>query len=403
MIASELSFLVIEDDDFQRDVIVSVLSNLGAMQIAEARTGTEALNFLNDTRSTLIDIILCDLNMPEMDGMEFLRHIGSSHPSIATIIMSALDIALIDSVRKMAGAYGIYLLGTIEKPITPARLETLINIYKSRDLKQRKEISNGSRYTLGEILEGLTGGEFTPFFQPKVKLSTGRVIGAEALARWIHPGRGVITPYEFIDVLEKSGNIDILTFLMLEKSAKACKLIHAQGHEISISVNLSLTSLTDTNLADKITRVVSESGLDPKFIILEITETAAMTEMAPALENLARLRMKGFGLSIDDYGTGYSSMQQISRIAFTELKIDQSFVREMTTSNVSKVLINSSIEMATKLQMKCTAEGIETENDWEQLKNMNCDLGQGYYIAKPMNFDEFLEFCSENLVHHGTV
>ncbi|MCW7468492.1 EAL domain-containing response regulator [Leptospira kanakyensis] len=329
--------------------------------------------------------------------MEFLRHIGNSHSSIATIIMSALDGALIDSVRKMASAYGTYLLGAIENPITPANLETLFSLFKSRDVKQRKELNQGSLFTLGEILEGLTNGDFVPFFQPKIQLSSGRLIGAEALARWVHPERGVIAPYAFIDLLEKSGNIDILTFIMLEESAKACKLIHGQGHKISISVNLSLTSLADTKLADKITRVVSESGLDPKYIILEITETAAMTEMAPALENLARLRMKGFGLSIDDYGTGYSSMQQIARIAFTELKIDQSFVREMTTSNVSKVLINSSIEMATKLQIKCTAEGIETKNDLEQLKGMNCDLGQGYYIAKPMSFENFLKFCNQSL------
>lgn len=397
MVANELTFLVIEDDDFQREVIVDILGRLGSRNIQEARTGTEALNILKDSTLSSIDIILCDLNMPEMDGMEFLRHIGNSHSSIATIIMSALDGALIESVRKMASAYGIYLLGAIEKPITPVQLEALFSIYKSRESKQKQEFKHGSLFTIGEILEGLTNGDFVPFFQPKMHLATGKLIGAEALARWRHPQRGVIAPYAFIDLLEKSGNIDILTFTMLEQSAKACKLIHEKGNEISISVNLSLTSLADIKLADKITRIVLESGVNPKFIILEITETAAMTEMAPALENLARLRMKGFGLSIDDYGTGYSSMQQISRIAFTELKIDQSFVREMTTSNVSKVLINSSIEMATKLQMKCTAEGIETKNDWEQLKSMNCELGQGYYIAKPMSLDEFLKFCEQNL------
>lgn len=397
MVANELTFLVIEDDDFQREVIVDILGRLGSKNIQEARTGTEALNILKDSTLSSIDIILCDLNMPEMDGMEFLRHIGNSHSSIATIIMSALDGALIESVRKMASAYGIYLLGAIEKPITPAQLEALFSIYKSRESKQKQEFKHGSLFTLGEILEGLTNGDFVPFFQPKIHLATGKLIGAEALARWRHPQRGVIAPYAFIDLLEKSGHIDILTFTMLEQSAKACKLIHEKGHEISISVNLSLTSLADIKLADKITHIVLESGVNPKFIILEITETAAMTEMAPALENLARLRMKGFGLSIDDYGTGYSSMQQISRIAFTELKIDQSFVREMTTSNVSKVLINSSIEMATKLQMKCTAEGIETKNDWEQLKSMNCELGQGYYIAKPMSLDEFFKFSEQNL------
>ncbi|TGM60322.1 EAL domain-containing protein [Leptospira vanthielii] len=395
MNTNELTFLVVEDDDFQREVIVDILMRLGVQKVTEARTGTEALKIINEVNYSPIDIILCDLNMPEMDGMEFLRHIGNSHSTIATIIMSALDGALIESVKKMAGAYGTYLLGAIEKPVTPAHLEALFSKYKSQDSKSGKESQNGSKFSIGEILEGLTGGDFNPFFQPKLELATGRLIGAEALARWIHPQHGIIPPYAFIDLLEKSGNIDILTFIMLEQSTKACKLFHTNGHQISISVNLSLTSLADIKLADKITQIVKNFGVDPKYVTLEITETAAMTEIAPALENLARLRMKGFGLSIDDYGTGYSSMQQITRIAFTELKIDQSFVHEMTTSNVSKVLINSSIELAAKLQMKCTAEGVETKNDWEQLKSMNCDLGQGYFIAKPMHFDDFLKFCDQ--------
>ncbi|PKA14046.1 diguanylate phosphodiesterase [Leptospira meyeri] len=396
MITNNLNFLVIEDDDFQREVIVDILIRLGAIHVTQARTGSEALKILTEINPSPIDIILCDLNMPEMDGMEFIRHIGTSHSSIATIIMSALDGALIESVQKMASAYGANILGAIEKPITPGHLETLLSLYNARDSKQGKTSNQGSRFTIGEILEGLTNGNFEPYFQPKIHLATGKLIGAEALARWIHPLHGVISPYAFIDLLEKTGNIDILTFVMLEKSAKACQRLHSQGFNISISINLSLSSLTDTKLADKITRIILDSGIDPKYIILEITETAAMTEMAPALENLARLRMKGFGLSIDDYGTGYSSMQQIARIAFTELKIDQSFVREMATSNVSKVLINSSIDMATKLQMKSTAEGIETKKDWEALQSMNCDLGQGYYIAKPMNFDDFLNFCNQS-------
>lgn len=391
---NEITFLVVEDDDFQREVIADILVSLGASNIIEAGTGTEALKILNEEGSRSIDIILCDLNMPEMDGMEFLRHVGKLHSSIATIIMSALDLALIESVKKMAGAYGNYLLGAIEKPVTSVQLEPLFAKYKTREKKSVFDSTSGSKYNLDEILEGLANGEFTPFFQPKIEFATGRLIGAEALARWIHPQDGVISPYAFIDLLEKSENIDTLTFIMLELSTKACKFLHAHGHKISISVNLSLSSLADIKLADKIIQIVKNLEVDPKFIILEITETAAMTEMAPALENLARLRMKGFGLSIDDYGTGYSSMQQITRIAFTELKIDQSFVREMNSNGISKVLINSSIEMAGKLQMKCTAEGVETKYDWDQLRNMNCDLGQGYFIAKPMSLDDFLIFCN---------
>ncbi|TGN10608.1 EAL domain-containing response regulator [Leptospira ilyithenensis] len=395
MSANDLGFLVVEDDDFQRQVIVDILRKLGITRISEAIGGVQALQVLGGSNANPVDIVLCDLNMPEMDGMEFLRHLGNSHSSISTIIMSALDGALIASVKKMARAYGIILLGAMEKPITPAKLEVMISLYRNNQSGQKREFPAERTFTLEEILQGIKDKQFEPFFQPKVDIATGEITGAEALARWVHPKHGVIAPYAFIEILEESGNIDELTFVMLEKAATACRLLHDKGHKITVSVNLSLVSLADVSLADRITHLVIKSGIEPRQMILEITETAAMTEMAPALENLARLRMKGFGLSIDDYGTGYSSMQQITRIAFTELKIDRSFVRDITESRVLRIVVNSSIKMATKLQMKSIAEGVETKQDWDTLKLLSCDTAQGYYIAKPMNLSSLIEYLEK--------
>ncbi|WP_411823380.1 EAL domain-containing protein [Leptospira sp. 'Mane'] len=398
MNASDLGFLVVEDDDFQRQVIVGILHKLGVTKISEAAGGIQALQVLGDSVPDPIDIVLCDLNMPEMDGMEFLRHLGGSRSKISTIIMSALDGALIASVKKMAKAYGITLLGAMEKPITPAKLEVMISLYQNAQSAQKRDSPAEHKFALEEILKGIREDQFEPFFQPKVDIATGKITGAEALARWLHLEHGVIAPYAFIDILEESGNIDELTFVMLEKAATACRVLHDKGHKITISVNLSLVSLSDVSLADKITHLVVKTGIEPRYMILEITETAAMTEMAPALENLARLRMKGFGLSIDDYGTGYSSMQQITRIAFTELKIDSSFVKDITDSKVLRIIVNSSIKMATKLQMKSIAEGVETKQDWDTLKLLSCDTAQGYFIAKPMNFSALVEYCSNELL-----
>lgn len=136
-------------------------------------------------------------------------------------------------------------------------------------------------------------------------------------------------------------------------------------------------------------------GIEPQYIILEITESAAMTNAAHSLENLARLRMSGFGLSIDDYGTGYSSMQQLTRIPFSELKIDQSFVKDVSSSDALRVVVEQSISMANKLGVKTVAEGIESRQCWDLLKEIGCDTGQGFFIAKPMNFDCFLNFLAE--------
>ncbi len=147
-------------------------------------------------------------------------------------------------------------------------------------------------------------------------------------------------------------------------------------------------------MAGRITQVVRNAGVDPHHIVLEVTESAAMTDVAPALENLARLRMHGLGLSIDDYGTGYAGMQQLTRIAFSELKIDQSFMKDFTTNQTLRIIVESSIKMAHRLRVKSVAEGVEEKLDWDTLKSMGCDTTQGYFIARPMNLTAFLEFCA---------
>lgn len=395
MKASELNILVVEDDDFQRRMVVNMLRSLGVIEICDARNGKQALSVLHAANAKTVDIAICDMNMPEMDGMELLRHLGQEKAATSIIILSTLDRVLLASVAMMSLAYGIKLLGVIEKPISLTQLEVLISQYECLESEPLQGVATAPSFSLEEILQGVSAKQIEPFFQPKVELKTGRITGAEALARWNHPEHGVIAPYAFIPMLEQANKIDGLTFLMLEKAAAASRLLHDKGYAISISVNLSLTSLTDITLANRIIQVVRDAGVDPHQIVLEVTESAAMTDIAPALENLARLRMHGFGLSIDDYGTGYASMQQLTRIAFSELKIDQSFVKDFSTNQALRIIVESSIEMAHKLLVKSVAEGVEEKEDWDALKNMRCDTAQGYFIGKPMNLISFIEFCAE--------
>ncbi len=327
-----------------------------------------------------------------MDGIEFLRHLGEENHKISVILTSALDSKLLSSVAKMTKLYCIKLLGTIGKPMQLSSLEALLAKYDASPLAASS--LDDRKFSLDEILLAVENDQFEPFFQAKVDLRTGRVVGAEALARWIHPECGVIGPCAFIPLLEEARNIDRLTFRILEKAAVACRTFHAQGRILSISVNLSLTSLDDTSLADQITELVRKSGVEPQYLILEITESAAMTRVAPALENLARLCMNGFSLSIDDYGTGSSNLQQLTRIPFSELKIDQSFVKDSTENAALMVVVKSSIDMAHKLNVKSVAEGVETRHDYETLKGAGCDIAQGYYISKPMDMHAFSEFLA---------
>jgi EAL domain-containing protein (putative c-di-GMP-specific phosphodiesterase class I)/DNA-binding NarL/FixJ family response regulator len=393
MNVGELNILVVEDDDFQRRTMVKMLRALGAVSIRDASNGKEALAMIRAANSRPVNVALCDLNMPEMDGMEFLRHLGHEHHNIAIIIISALDSKLLSSVVRMTRMYGIKLLGAIEKPLMQGQLKELLAKYEHSESAWQPPVA-GEKFTLEEILQGIRAKQFEPFYQPKVDLKSGRVVGAEALARWLHPERGVIGPNVFIPQLEQSGNIDELTFLMIEKAAAACRSLRNECHAITVAVNLSLVSLDDPSLADQITQAVRKAGVEPRHMVLEITESAAMTDVARALENLARLCMYGFSLSIDDYGTGYSSLQQLTRIAFSELKIDQSFVKDFSENEPLRIVVESSIDMAHKLRVKSVAEGVETRQDWEALKNAGCDTAQGYFIARPMNLASFTEFCA---------
>jgi len=396
---ANLNILLVEDDDFQRDIIITMLNSLGITSILSAANGKQALDIIRAADSRPIDLALCDLNMPEMDGMEFLRHLNEVHLDIAAILISGLDSKLLTSVGRMAQMYGIRLLGVIEKPVLLAKLKE--HLLKHRDSLPKVQEDAVKRFTLDEILHAIRADQFEPFFQPKVDMKTGRLVGAEALARWIHPDHGVIGPYAFIPQLEQAENIDDLTFCILRKSAAAVRSLHDEGHLLTVSVNLSLASLDDTALADKVTRAVCEAGVSPQYIVLEITESAAMTKVAPALENLARLCMSGFALSIDDYGTGSSSLQQLTRIAFSELKIDQSFVKDFADNKTLRIVVESSIDMAHKLQVKSVAEGVETQQDWDALRVVGCDTVQGYFIAKPMDEKAFSDFVA-NYKHKFT-
>ena len=390
MSIDQLHLLVAEDHEFQRKTLVRMLTAMGATHISQAGDGKAALALFKLAQPP-VDIIISDLEMPGMDGMEFMRHLGEAGRPVSVILSSALDAALISSVEAMTRAYGITLLGAAHKPVTQDKLRALIDRFAPPQPKAPRR--EAPAIPAEEIRRGLAAGEFEPFFQPKVSLADGTVSGAEALARWRHPRIGLVAPYAFIPAMESTGLIDDLTWVILEKSAARCREWVGRGQQMSVSVNLSLKSLEEPGLAERIAERVAGQKLDPKYVVLEITESAAMTDVGKALENLTRLRMKRFALSIDDYGTGYSSMQQLSRIPFSELKIDQSFVFSALENASSKVILSSSLEMARKLGLKAVAEGVETRAHWNLLQSLRCDIAQGYFIARPMEAAVFEDWA----------
>ncbi|MEN3355979.1 MAG: hypothetical protein V7640_4137 [Betaproteobacteria bacterium] len=395
MAGTNYKFLILEDHDTQRKILQKMLETLHAREVHTGANGQEGLEFLRAPGNE-VDIIITDLEMPGMDGLEFIRHVGAARYGTSVIVASSHERNLLSSVETMAAAYGVKYLGTIEKPITLQKLEELIAVADKRvQTPGRRAPSASPTFTCEQIRHGLDNNQFEPFFQPKVTMATSDVMGAEALARWRHPDLGIVAPNAFITHLEESGEIALLLFKILEKAARFALRARDAGHTISVAVNVSIRSLDSATLAHDITDTVKRAGAEPRDVMLEITESSATTDVGLAIENLARLRMLGFGLSIDDYGTGYSSMEQLSRIPFTELKIDQSFVSHAERQESARVILASSLDMARRLNIKAVAEGVETRANWELLKELGCDIAQGYYIARPMPADDFLRWMKE--------
>jgi EAL domain-containing protein (putative c-di-GMP-specific phosphodiesterase class I) len=386
----EVRFLVVEDHGFQRWIVASLLEGLGAQYVFSASDGQQALDLIVG-REPVIDIIVTDLDMPGMDGMEFIRHLAEAKYPAALIVASSMAPTLIASVESMARAYGVNLLGAISKPVTAKKLKAAILFYDSAaGDEERVQVP---KFGVEEIAEGLRNGEFEPFFQPKVESRTRVAKGAEALARWRNPRHHIVRPQSFIETMEASGLIEELNQVMVKGAARTCRLWREAGLEVSVAVNLSLRSLQDVALADRLANLVRGEGLEPEHLVFEVTESAAAGNLGRALENLTRLRMKGFGLSIDDYGTGYSSMQRLTTIPFTELKIDQSFVKHASTRPASRAVLESSLEMAQKLGIVAVAEGVESRSEWELVCSLGCQLAQGYFLARPMDGAEFLTWA----------
>lgn len=385
----ELRFLVVEDHGFQRWIVANMLEELGAQYVFSAGDGATALELLAD-REPPIDIVVTDLDMPGMDGMEFIRHIGQAGYPVSLIVASGLDRALIRTVETMAGAYGVNIIGAIQKPITARKLEALVRLHEPAPAVDA--VAKAPIFSVEDIAKSLKRGEFEPFFQPKVELATRVVKGAEALARWRHPLLGIIRPQAFIATMEAGGLVDELTCIIIEAAALNCALWRRAGLDANVSINVSPASLRDVTFGDRATALIGAQGLEPRDVIFEVTESAAQMGSGPSLENISRLRMKGFGLSIDDYGTGYSSMERLAQVPFTELKIDQSFVKNASTQASSRAALESSLEMAQKLGIVAVAEGVENRHEWDLVRALGCQLAQGYLIAQPMDAGEFLSW-----------
>jgi EAL domain-containing protein (putative c-di-GMP-specific phosphodiesterase class I)/CheY-like chemotaxis protein len=382
-----LHFLVAEADPSQRLTLVELLGTLGASQVTEVPDGHTALRCFQDSFTPTVNVAIIDLALPGMDGLELIRQLAAMNCRARLIVVGSQPSNLMFSVETMAQAYGFELLGAISKPVSAARLQALLDNYLPPRLASSE--AKGPSFTFSDVGIGMQAGQFEPFFQPKIELETGQVKGLEAFARWRHPEHGMLGPGSFIDALEQNNRIDFLDWSMIEKSVKACRRFHDQGVPISISINLAPETLAHPAFMQQISACVGRHRVMPDYITFEMPESSVLTTDPSFLERLVRLRMAGYGLAIDDYGTGRSNLQLLARIPFSELKIDRSFVDGASKKRALGTVLSSCLGLARSLDRMSVAVGVETKQDWDFLQGLGCTYAQGYHIASPMEADAF--------------
>ncbi len=384
------SAIVIEDDPLQRRLARGVLQQIGFARVLEAGDGSEALQALAHSPAP-VDLALCDLDMAGMDGIQMLSRLARDYQGIAVVLLSSQAPSLIAAVGTMAAASGLEVVGTMRKPIDRERLERLVADLDSSTRKPLRSPQPGAM-DADDIRRGLGAGEFEPYYQPKIALTTGRLCGAEALVRWNHPVHGLLAPARFLAPAEAAGLMGLLTWSVVDQAFAALATWTAAGHTISLSVNLSASLFEDDSAAERLCARALNHGVAPESITFELTESVATRDLPGMIGGLARLRMRGFGLAIDDFGTGYASLQQLSAVPFSEMKIDRSFVSGAGNQPHLRAILESSIQLGRRLGLETTAEGVETSAEETLVRSAGCSIGQGFLYSPALPAAEFIRF-----------
>lgn len=395
--------LIVDDDEMIGKTIKTVaeLCNFHVIYTDSAMMFFEQLALFKP------DVIVVDLILPNVDGMQLIKKLVELNSKAKLVIISGAGKRVVNSSALSAQEQGMDILGVLNKPFRTAEIRQLLSNYTKLALTEAKlgrslngPATNSWFPTVDELQHALDNDLITVQFQPQISSQTELLVGFEALARWHDEEHGAVKPDYFIQLAERTHLIDKLLVCVFNQALawfadlqdrhenKSPLALHLEPANLSLSVNLSVINLYNDELPEELLACCEEHGVAASSVVFELTESAAMENPTQMLDSLTRLRLSGFGLSIDDFGTGYSSLIQLARLPFSELKVDQSFVATATESNESRAVVRSVVDLAKSLDLTSVAEGVETEAQARYLKEIGCNVLQGFYIAKPMSIDD---------------
>ncbi len=389
--------LVIEDEQVIRENILKLLKAEG-FDVTGASNGAQGLSA---AVSNLPDVIICDVMMPELDGYGVLAALRS-HPVTATVPF----VFLTGKADRSQVRQGMELGADdyLTKPFSKAELVGAISsrLKKQAALAQQQHNLRSQSSELVEdaadkleqiktsLCDALKREEFQVYYQPQINVQTGKIMSAEALVRWLHPEKGLISPAEFIPVAEETGFIIELGEWVLETACRQMQVWKNAGFSLQqVAVNLSPRQFHQPDLSSKVAEILAEIGLSPGSLELELTESLMVEDAESAIATLQQLKDLGVSISIDDFGTGYSSLSYLTQYPFDTLKIDRCFISNITDGCTNAAIVKAIIEMAHSLCLEVIAEGVETEAEKDFLWRYECDTMQGYLFSPPLPAADF--------------
>jgi EAL domain-containing protein (putative c-di-GMP-specific phosphodiesterase class I)/DNA-binding NarL/FixJ family response regulator len=385
---SSVRILALDDEPLMLEFLADTLSALGYTQVTTCNSGYRALSLLESPGA---DIILFDLKMPELDGLQFIRHLKGRDFTGSVLLVSGVDERIVQSSEQLVRSYGIDILGSISKPVLPEELGRVLSGWS----RERNPAPTDAPlpYTAAEIRAAIAAGELINFYQPKVDMGTGEIIGAEVLVRWRHPVDGLLSPNMFISMAEHHEIIEDLTVGVITETLAQAQRWKTEGMALELSVNVSTNWLSDLQFPDLIADLATRAKIAPRHLVLEVTGGRLMDDIRAGLEILARLRLMGFGLCLDAFGASTLSLGQLRSIPFTELKVGRSLITGAWKNRNAGAAFASSMTLGQQLGVFVTAEGVETIEDWHFVKSAGCRLCQGFFVAPPMRAEQFSEWA----------
>jgi EAL domain-containing protein (putative c-di-GMP-specific phosphodiesterase class I) len=370
-----MRMLVIDDEED----ICDLIAEIGMRRGLDVRTISQPEKVPNLLTEFTPDFIMLDLMMPGTDGVELLRLLADHVRNAKLCLISGSDVRVLNSARRLGSAHGLDVIAALEKPLSIAALNSLFD----------RIVAGGKDASSVDLAQAIAGGQFTLYYQPVIEMATRRVKGAEALARWAHPNRGTLLPDAFLEQVVNDGLMQALTDVVVQSSMAQASRWNKAGEDLTLSLNVTASTLLDLTLPDRIADLCKQHEVPANRLILEVTETEAMRDATRTMDVLLRMRIRNIGVSIDDFGTGHSSLRELQRMPFSELKIDKSFVIEMANNKDHAVIVNSVIDLGHNLGLKVIAEGVEDIRAWNMLAERGCDYAQGFFMGKPMPASEF--------------